>query len=88
AANIHLSGTVEGNVAATGLLRILSTAKLYGDISVNSFVADEGAFFQGKCVMMDTKDVNGDKNGASEKNAKKNFKKSTVLEDVYEEKKG
>lgn len=51
--NIHLSGTIQGNIYSTGMLRILSTAKLYGDIQVKSFVADEGAFFQGKCTMQE-----------------------------------
>jgi len=49
--SIELSGTVIGNVHSENLLRMLSTAKLYGDMKVNAFVADEGAFFQGKCSM-------------------------------------
>ncbi len=83
AANVHLSGTVEGNISVKGILKILSTAKLYGDIKVNSFLADEGAFFQGKCNMAEV--VSVDK--TAEKNTlKKNYKKSSVLEDAYEEK--
>ncbi len=54
ASNVHLAGKVEGNITARGLLKILSTAKLYGNIKINSFVADEGALFQGKCEMLDT----------------------------------
>ena len=54
AANVNLAGTVEGNITSKGILKILSTAKLYGDIKVNSFVADEGALFQGKCSMMES----------------------------------
>ena len=77
ATNIHLSGKVEGNISAKGLLKILSTAKLYGDIKVNSFVADEGALFQGKCIMMEA--------SSSEKHDKnksgKNYKKGSVVED-------
>jgi cytoskeletal protein CcmA (bactofilin family) len=53
AVNVNLSGTVEGNIRATGILRILSSAKLYGDVEVKSFVADEGAIFQGSCKMLD-----------------------------------
>jgi len=49
--NIELSGTVVGNVHSENLMRMLSTAKLYGDMQVNAFVADEGAFFKGKCSM-------------------------------------
>lgn len=87
AANVHLSGTVEGNITAKGLLKILTSAKLYGDIHVNSFVADEGALFQGKCDMLD---VTAAETAASETAAvksHKSYKKSSVLEEVYEEKK-
>lgn len=82
AINVHLSGKVEGNIVSKGILKILSTAKLYGDITVNSFVADEGALFQGKCSMMEITPVVK----TSAKNSKKNYKKSTVLEDVFEDK--
>lgn len=51
ASNVELSGTVVGNIHTENLLRILSTGKLYGDMQVNAFVADEGAYFQGKCSM-------------------------------------
>lgn len=84
--SVHLLGTVEGNVHSTGLLRLLSTAKLYGDIQVHSFVVDEGAILQGKCSMTDVPVVNktpektdGTKNG-------KDYKKSSVLDQVYDEK--
>lgn len=81
--NVHLSGTVEGNINSKGILRILSTARLYGDIKVNSFVADEGALFQGKCVMMEIAETEK----AIDKTAiKRNYKKSSVLDDVYDEK--
>lgn len=82
-ANVHLSGTVEGNITAKGVLKILSTAKLYGDIKVNSFVADEGALFQGKCNMTDSTPVDST---AGKSIVKKNYKKSTVLEEVYDDK--
>lgn len=51
AGNIHLAGNVDGNVDARGMLKLMSTARLYGDVQVNSFVADEGGVFQGKCIM-------------------------------------
>lgn len=83
ASNVNLAGTVEGNISAKGILKILSTAKLYGDIKVNSFVADEGALFQGKCSMMEASEAEK----ANEKPvSKKNYKKSSVLDDVYDEK--
>lgn len=56
AVNVQLSGKVEGNVKATGILRIMSTASLLGDVEVKSFVADEGAVFQGNCKMLDYED--------------------------------
>ncbi len=86
AANVHLSGTVEGNITAKGILKILSSAKLYGDIHVNSFVADEGALFQGKCDMLDVTAAETASETAAVK-SHKNYKKSSVLEEVYEEKK-
>ncbi len=83
AVNVHLAGTVEGNINAKGILKILSMAKLYGDIKVHSFVADEGALFQGKCSMMEVPETEK----VSEKpGLKKNYRKSSVLDDVYEEK--
>lgn len=80
AGNVHLAGTVKGNIIARGLLKILSTARLYGDIRINSFVADEGALFQGKCEMLDEQEE--EKTSAKHK---RNYKKSNVLEEVYEE---
>ena len=82
ASSVHLAGTVEGNITCSGILKILSTAKLYGDIKVNSFVADEGALFQGKCSMMDASEAEN----LPGKSQKRNYRKSTVLDDVYEEK--
>ncbi len=83
ASNVHLAGLVDGNIIARGILKILSSAKLYGDIKVNSFVADEGALFHGKCEMLDMLSVENEK--PAEK-PKKNYKKSNVLEEVYEDK--
>lgn len=51
ASNVEVAGSVEGNVQASGILRLFSKARIYGDIAVASFVADEGAVFQGKCNM-------------------------------------
>ena len=51
--NLYIDGSVEGNVKATGYLRLSSGARLFGDIEVLSFIADEGAVFQGKCIMFE-----------------------------------
>jgi cytoskeletal protein CcmA (bactofilin family) len=57
--NVQLSGTIEGNIQITGLLKILSTGRIYGDIQVENFVSDEGAVFQGKCMMIDAPQIEG-----------------------------
>lgn len=54
--NAVLSGTLEGNIRTTGVLKLNSTARLYGDIEVRSFVTDEGAIFSGKCSMLESND--------------------------------
>lgn len=86
--NVHLSGTVEGNIHAAGVLRILSTAKLYGDIQVHSFVADEGGIFQGKCSMLDVVEPEKPlgRMFSRKSNSSREYKKSSVLNEVYEEK--
>lgn len=80
AGNVNLAGTIKGNIVARGLLKILSTARLYGDIKISSFVADEGALFQGKCEMIDETEPE-----TNHTKRKRNYRKSTVLEDIYEE---
>lgn len=82
ASNVHLSGTLEGNITAKGILKIQSTAKLYGDIKVNSFVADEGALFQGKCIMMELPE---EEKSTGKDSLKKNSK-NNILDDVFQEK--
>lgn len=82
--NINLAGAIEGNITAGGILKILSSAKLYGDIKVNRFVADEGALFQGKCEMIEISAVEPVA-GKSRGKSRRNYKRSNVLEDIYEE---
>lgn len=86
--NIHLSGTVEGNINAKGMLRILSTAKLFGDIQINSFVADEGAVFQGKCCMLEIPetDTENEKPSSKKLHSSKDYKKSSVITQMFDEK--
>jgi len=47
--NVEISGEVHGNVKATGAFRIFESGVLFGDISVSSFVIDEGGVFEGQC---------------------------------------
>jgi cytoskeletal protein CcmA (bactofilin family) len=84
--NVHVSGTVDGNIHSTGVLRILSTAKLYGDIQVKSFVTDEGALFQGKCSMMEIPESEKPIETTKSKKKSKESVKHTVLDQVYQEK--
>ena len=53
ARNICIAGIVEGAIEASGVLKILNTGKLYGDVSVFRFILAEGAVFEGKCTMSD-----------------------------------
>ena len=53
ARNICIAGIVEGAIEASGVLKVLNTGKLYGDISVFRFILSEGAVFEGKCSMSD-----------------------------------
>lgn len=50
--SITIGGIFEGNVISKGILRILSTAKLHGNINVGGFTADEGGIFVGRCSMI------------------------------------
>lgn len=87
--DVHLSGRVDGNITAKGILKILSTAKLYGDIQVNSFVADEGGVFQGKCSMLNVAE-DGTKALEAPSTKKlssgKDYKKSSLINSVEDEK--
>ncbi|MFQ6000484.1 MAG: polymer-forming cytoskeletal protein [Anaerolineae bacterium] len=49
--NISVAGAVRGNIKASGRLEILSTGQVWGDISVESFLIDEGGFFNGLSTM-------------------------------------
>ena len=48
--NVQIQGTVQGDVTARRL-EILDTGKLWGNISVESFVLDDGGFFRGESRM-------------------------------------
>lgn len=66
--NVQLSGTIEGNLQLTGMLRISSTGRLYGDIQVKNFVSDEGAVFQGKCTMIEVPQIESSDNNYTAEN--------------------
>jgi len=54
ARSIKLAGILKGNTYASGILEIVSTGKLYGDIEVAKLVINDGAVFQGQCKMQNT----------------------------------
>jgi cytoskeletal protein CcmA (bactofilin family) len=56
AENVSVSGAVKGNIIAEGRLEILSTGKVWGDISVEAFLIEEGGFFRGQSLMAGSED--------------------------------
>jgi len=53
AANASIAGTIKGNVLVKGLLVILETGKIMGNISCGQLGIREGAYFSGACKMND-----------------------------------
>jgi cytoskeletal protein CcmA (bactofilin family) len=51
ARNVSVAGFVKGNIRASGRLEILSTGRVWGDISVASLLIDEGGIFRGESMM-------------------------------------
>lgn len=48
--NVSVAGTIRGDITANRV-EILGTGKVWGDISVNSFLLDDGGFIQGQIDM-------------------------------------
>ena len=55
---IAISGTVIGKIVATQRVEIHRNGKVYSDVDTPSLVIEEGAIFQGNCVMGDKKSGN------------------------------
>ena len=53
ARNVVLAGSVDGNIYADGMLRLLSKARLRGNVQAYGLVADEGGIFHGKCNIVE-----------------------------------
>ena len=51
AKNVNISGTVQGNVAASERLSISESGRVYGDVSANILAISAGAIFTGKSAM-------------------------------------
>ena len=61
--NIHvgriaISGTVVGKIKADQRVEIHRNGKVYSDIDTPALIIEEGAIFQGNCVMGDRKTAN------------------------------
>ena len=48
---VTLAGQVYGNVSTGGMLRLVSTGRIEGNIHARQLVIEEGAVFNGVCVM-------------------------------------
>jgi len=55
--NVQVSGTVQGNIYAKYTVRLCSSSRLNGDIEAASLISEEGAFFTGKCNMIEPSDT-------------------------------
>lgn len=53
---IHIRGTVRGTISAKTKIIIHANAALYGDVSTPSLVVEDGAVFEGGCVMSKNND--------------------------------
>lgn len=48
---VQVWGTVCGNIKTGGLLEILPTGRVWGDVDVLSLTIDEGGIFRGRCTI-------------------------------------
>ena len=55
---IAISGTVIGKIVATQRVEIHRNGKVYSDVDTPALIIEEGAIFQGNCVMGDRKSGN------------------------------
>jgi len=59
--SVNASGHIKGNINAVDFIKLTPTCKVEGDISARSFIADEGAIFNGVCNMQ-SKDAKKESN--------------------------
>ena len=55
---VAISGTVIGKIVAAQRVEIHRNGKVYSDIDTPALIIEEGAIFQGNCVMSDKKAAN------------------------------
>jgi len=71
ARNVLVAGEIKGNLQVNGKIEVTVTGKVFGDIKVKNLIVDEGAIFEGSCLM---------DNGKVEKNDKKlNIEEATNI---------
>lgn len=51
AENVSVSGAVKGSITTRGRLEILSTGRVWADLTVTAFLIDDGGFFRGRITM-------------------------------------
>lgn len=51
AANVSVSGTIEGTITAKNKVEIHPTGKVFGDVYTQALIIEHGAIFDGKCHM-------------------------------------
>ena len=49
---VHVSGSVEGNIIAKKCLRLEMAGCIIGDVTVNSFIIEDGGIFNGQSKMI------------------------------------
>jgi len=55
--NAQIAGTIRGNINVRGVLVILETGKILGNINCGSLGIREGAYFSGACKMNEPKPI-------------------------------
>ena len=55
---VAISGTVVGKIVAEQLVEIHRNGKVYSDIDTPALIIEEGAIFQGNCVMGEKRPAN------------------------------
>jgi|GEM_PF-141997 len=51
ASNVNVAGKIMGNVTVSGAVQMLKGSKLAGDLAASSFAIEEGAYYQGQCII-------------------------------------
>lgn len=50
AANMYIAGEINGNLHASGTIKLTSSARIHGDIDTQIISVETGAVVQGKCM--------------------------------------